>query len=123
MKLVTIKKSINDQNSKLKTTTSTISNLKNDNNFLEELINALKHHQGITTIQNKLSSKKEELDSNEKRKNLLNEQLNKNSSKLDTLKKNLSEAKQKVDSYPSRSTIAKIFMYLPNQKTYIKLRV
>lgn len=115
------KKSINDQNSKLKTTASTISNLKNDNNFLEELINALKHHQGIATIQNKLSSKKEELDSNEKRKNLLNEQLNKNSSKLDTLKKELSEAKQKVDSYPSRSTIAKIFMYLSNQKNIHKI--
>lgn len=114
------KRNISDQNNKLKTTESTISNLKSDNDFLEELIKSLTHHHATSTVENKLFSQKEELDSNEIREALLNEQLKKSISRLDSLKKALIEVKQKIDSFSSRSTIAKIFMYFPNQKNILK---
>ncbi len=115
------KLSISNQNNKLKTTTSTINNLKNDNDFLEELINSLTHHQSVMTIESELSLQKEKLHSDEKRENLLKEQLNKSSLKLDALKKEIIEVKQKVDTYPSRSSIAKIFMYFSNKKNIYKI--
>ncbi len=109
------KQNISEQNNKLKANTSSINNLKNDNDFLGELINSLMHHQAVSIIQSKLSLKKEELEENEKKVSLLNEQLDKSTLKLDNIKKKLIKVQQKVDNYTNFSAIAKVFMYLPNK--------